>query len=111
MLITPANAHQLMLLVMVICLALSGLHPYDRTTWVLEIFPIILATPVLIVSYKRFTLTNLVYICIFFHALILMTGGAYSYARVPIGFTFASGNADKFVSSSPNAVDAHGADV
>ncbi len=89
MLITHANAHRLMLLVMVICLVLSGLHPYDRTTWILEIFPIILATPVLIFSYKRFTLTNLVYICILLHALILMTGGAYSYARVPIGFTIA----------------------
>ena len=89
MLITHANAHRLMLLVMVICLVLSGLHLYDRTTWVLEIFPIIIATPVLIFSYKRFTLTNLVYICIFLHALILMTGGAYSYARVPIGFTIA----------------------
>jgi putative membrane protein len=86
---THNKTHVLMLLVLAFLLALSGWHPYDRTTWFLEIFPIILALPILMISYKKFPLTNLLYGCIFLHALILMLGGAYSYARVPIGFTIA----------------------
>ena len=68
------------------CLALSGLQPYDRTTWLLEIFPILIAVPVLLLTARRFPLTPLVYRLIFVHALILMLGGHYTYARVPFGF-------------------------
>jgi putative membrane protein len=71
------------------CLALSGFHPYDRTTWVLEIFPIVITLPILWATHRRFPLTNLLYIFIFLHALVLMLGGAYSYARVPLGFQIA----------------------
>lgn len=72
--------------VLVGLLAFSGLQPYDRTTWVLEVFPIVLALPVMGFTYRRFPLTTLLYVCIFLHALVLMTGGAYTYARVPLGF-------------------------
>ena len=74
---------------LVALLALSGLQPYDRTTWVLEVFPVVIALPVLWLTYRRFPLTTLVYVCIFLHALVLMTGGAYTYARVPLGFYLA----------------------
>lgn len=74
---------------LVALLALSGLRPYDRTTWVLEVFPVAIALPVLWLTYRRFPLTTLVYVCIFVHALVLMVGGAYSYARVPLGFYLA----------------------
>jgi putative membrane protein len=70
-------------------LALSGLQSYDRTTWVLEIFPIAVALPILWVSYRRFPLTTLVYSLIFLHACVLMVGGTYTYARVPLGFQLA----------------------
>jgi putative membrane protein len=70
-------------------LALSGIRPFDRTTWWLEIFPILIALPVLWATYRRFPLTDLLYVLIFLHALLLMTGGAYSYARVPLGFYLA----------------------
>ena len=70
-------------------LVLSGMQPYDRTTWVLEVFPILIALPVLWVTSRRFPLTTLLYVCIFLHAVVLMTGGAYSYARVPLGFQLA----------------------
>ena len=63
----------------------SGIAPRDRVTWVLEIFPIVLALPVLYVTRKRFPLTRLVYWLILVHALILMLGGHYTYARVPLG--------------------------
>lgn len=72
--------------VLLVMLAISGTHPFDRTTWALEVLPIMIAIPVLWVTYPRFPLTNLLYAFIFFHAIILMVGGAYSYARVPLGF-------------------------
>ena len=65
----------------------SGIEPHDtRLTWVLETFPFMIALPILLYSYKRFTLTNLTYTLIAIHAMILMLGGHYSYAKVPIGF-------------------------
>jgi len=70
-------------------LALSGARPYDRATWALEVFPVVIALPVLWATYHRFPLTTLLYVCIFLHALVLMTGGAYTYARVPLGFHLA----------------------
>lgn len=69
-------------------LVLSGWHPYDRATWIMEVLPVIIALPLLWLTYRRFPLTNLLYAVTFLHAAILMLGGAYSYARVPIGFQF-----------------------
>jgi len=64
----------------------SGIGAFDTMTWVLEVFPIVLGVPVLIATRKRFPLTPLLYRLIFVHALILMLGGNYTYARVPLGF-------------------------
>ncbi|WP_238455668.1 DUF2238 domain-containing protein [Azohydromonas lata] len=77
------------LLLLLTLLALSGWHPYDRTTWLLEIFPIVIALPLLAATHGKFPLTPLLYACIFAHACVLMLGGAYSYARVPLGFWMA----------------------
>lgn len=71
---------------LMLLLVLSGIHPFDRTTWVLEIFPVLIALPVLWATHRRFPLTSLLYSLIFVHALVLMVGGKYSYARVPLGF-------------------------
>ena len=70
-------------------LALSGVRPYDRATWALEVLPVIIALPVLWTTYRRFPLTTLLYVCIFLHAIVLMIGGTYTYARVPLGFHLA----------------------
>lgn len=70
----------------VLALVLSGLDPFDRLTWVLETAPVMLGLPVLWVTHRRFPLTPLVYRLLFVHGLILMLGGAYTYARVPLGF-------------------------
>ncbi len=67
-------------------LALSGIRPYDYATWALEVAPVVMALPILWASYRRFPLTTLLYVGIFAHALVLMLGGAYTYARVPLGF-------------------------
>jgi hypothetical protein len=77
------------LLVLLALLVVSGWHPYDRATWSMEVFPIVVAVPVLCATYKRFPLTTLLYVCIFLHALVLIVGGAYTYARVPLGFEIA----------------------
>lgn len=77
------------LLVLVGLLAWSGWQPYDRVTWFMEVVPIFLAVPLLMASYRRFPLTHLLYACIFVHAVILLVGGAYTYARVPLGFQLA----------------------
>ncbi len=74
---------------LVALLALSGLHPHDRLTWVLEVFPVLVALPLMVFTHRRFPLSKLLYGLIFFHAIILMVGGAYTYARVPFGFWMA----------------------
>jgi putative membrane protein len=66
-------------------LAVSAIHPHDRLTWVLEVFPFFIAAPVLIATWRRFPLTPLLYRLILIHALILFIGGHYTYAEVPFG--------------------------
>lgn len=67
-------------------LVLSGWAPFDRATWLLEVMPVMIALPVLWMTYRSFPLTKLLYALIFCHAVILIVGGAYTYARVPLGF-------------------------
>jgi putative membrane protein len=67
-------------------LIVSGIRPYERSTWWMEVAPIIIALPVLAWTRTRFPLTSLLYVLIAVHAAILLVGGAYTYARVPIGF-------------------------
>ena len=67
-------------------LVVSGIAPYDRTTWWLEVFPVLFGVPFLVSTYKRFPLTPLLYTLLAVHAVILLTGGHYTYARVPLGF-------------------------
>lgn len=62
----------------------SGIHPHDYFTWFLEVFPAIIALPILVFSHKKFPLTPLLYVLILLHAIILMVGGHYTYAEVPI---------------------------
>ena len=73
-------------IVVCVLLALSGWQPYERSTWWMEIAPIVLVAPVLVLTYRRFPLTSLLYVLIAVHAVILLVGGAYTYARVPAGF-------------------------
>lgn len=68
-------------------LVLSGWAPYDRATWLMEVAPVLIAWPILFALRDRFPFTPLALALIGFHGLVLMLGGAYSYARVPIGFT------------------------
>ena len=77
----------LLLIIVLAFWAWSGIEPQDtRLTWVLETFPFMIALPVLLATYKKFPLTRLVYTLIAVHAMVLMLGGHYSYAKVPLGF-------------------------
>ena len=69
-----------------VVLVLTGYKPFDLTTWFLEVFPVLVAIPLLALTREGFPLTRLLYWLIFVHALILMVGGHYTYARVPLGF-------------------------
>jgi len=58
----------------------------DRFTWLLEVAPALIAAPILVATYRRFRFTNMVYVLVTFHAGVLMLGGHYTYAEVPLGF-------------------------
>ena len=62
----------------------SGWAPKDRLTWVLEVFPAVVAAPIVLATRRRFPLTTLGYSLIAIHATILMVGGRYTYAEVPL---------------------------
>ncbi|MBO1810938.1 DUF2238 domain-containing protein [Serratia ureilytica] len=86
----PASRTPLLLsvitLLLLAALIHSGISPYDRTTWLMEVAPVFIVLPLLWLTHRRYPLTPLLYTLIFFHALILIFGGMYSYARVPLGF-------------------------
>jgi putative membrane protein len=70
----------------VLALIVSFINPHDRLTWLMEVMPVLIALPLLAYTYPRFPLTPLLYSLIFLHALILIVGGTYTYAHVPVGF-------------------------
>lgn len=70
----------------IVALIASGWQPYDRPTWLLEVAPVLVAAPLLVATRRRYPLTTLLYALIFLHALVLIAGGTYTYARVPAGF-------------------------
>jgi putative membrane protein len=67
-------------------LIVSGIQPYDRATWWMEVAPVLIAAPLLLITHRRYPLTPLLYALIFVHALVLILGGTHTYARVPLGF-------------------------
>ena len=69
-----------------VALLASGIAPYDRLTWFMEVLPVLIAAPLLLLTRERLPLTPLVYALIAVHGLILIYGGAYTYARTPLGF-------------------------
>ena len=75
-----------LLAVVLLAVALSAVRPFDRTTWLLEVAPVLIGIPLLLASARRFRLTDLICLLLAVHALILIVGGIYTYARVPLGF-------------------------
>lgn len=71
---------------LLLILIYTGISTADRVTWLMEVTPVIIIVPLLLATYSRYPLTPLLYFLIFLHAIILMVGGLYTYAKVPIGF-------------------------
>lgn len=72
-----------LLLPVLIVLIWSGIAPRDRLTWLLEVAPVLIALPLLIATFRRFSFTSLAYVLMATHAVILMVGGHYTYAEMP----------------------------
>ncbi|WP_033959397.1 DUF2238 domain-containing protein [Psychroserpens jangbogonensis] len=68
----------------VLLLIWSAISPYEYFTWFLEVLPAIIGVLVLIITFNRFRFTNFVYVLVFFHCAILIIGGHYTYAEVPL---------------------------
>ena len=82
----PSRTELALLSLVVLVLVWSGIRPHDRFTWFLEVAPVLIGLPALIAIYGRFRFTALVYALITVHAIILMVGGHFTYAEVPLGF-------------------------
>ncbi len=76
------------LLIFFAVLIWSSIHPLERVTWVLEVAPAVIGLVVLVFTFQSFRLTPLVYVLILIHCIILMVGGHYTYAEVPLFDTF-----------------------
>ena len=73
-------------LVLALILVYTGFYATEKITWLMEVTPVIIVVPLLLATARRYPLTPLLYTLIFLHAIILMVGGMYTYAKVPIGF-------------------------
>lgn len=73
-----------LLILTILLLIWSAINPLEYFTWFLEVLPAILGILILVLTFKRFQFTNLVYVLIFGHCVILIIGGHYTYAEVPL---------------------------
>lgn len=73
-----------LLFVIIVLFIWSAINPYEYFTWFLEISPALVGILILVLTIKRFRFTNLLYSLIFFHCVILIVGGHYTYAEVPL---------------------------
>jgi putative membrane protein len=91
---TPESEHQVIArralvavtVVWATALIVSGIDPYDRMTWFMEVAPVLVVLPLMFATRSAFPFTTLAYGLICAHGLILIVGGAYTYAHVPAGF-------------------------
>lgn len=75
-----------LLAIVLAALVVSGIEPADRATWLLEVFPVLIGAPLLLATRRRFPLSRLLLWLLAAHALILILGGHYTYAKTPPGF-------------------------
>ena len=79
-----AKLHLSLVISFLAALLWSVIKPHDLFTWFLETAPAMIALAILVATYRRFRLSNLVYVLIWIHAIILLVGGHYTYAQVPL---------------------------
>lgn len=73
-------------ILVLVFLVASGVDPFDRVTWALEVAPVLIAAPILVATRRTYPLSTILFVLVCIHALVLIGGGAYSYARMPMGF-------------------------
>jgi putative membrane protein len=78
--------NRILLTLFAACFVWSLIHPHDYFTWFLEVFPAIIGIVLIIAARNRFPLTPLLLTLLTIHAIVLMLGGHYTYAEVPLGF-------------------------
>jgi putative membrane protein len=84
---TPSRAEcGVLALIVLLALLWSGIAPADRLTWFMEIIWVLIGAPLIAVTWARFPLSRLLLVLIAIHMLILIVGGRYTYAQVPLGF-------------------------
>jgi putative membrane protein len=83
---TATVYRRLLFAIFVLALAWSAIHPHDYFTWWLEVFPALIGVVLVVATARRFPLTALLLTLLLIHAIILMIGGHYTYAEVPLGF-------------------------
>ncbi len=79
------SLHIALLVIVALATGASAIEPFDALTWWMEALPVLIGAALLITTYRRFPLTDLLYVLIALHALILVYGAHYTYARVPLG--------------------------
>jgi putative membrane protein len=80
----PALLHQCLLVIVGLVFLWSAIAPHDYFTWLLEVFPVLVGAVLVLRTYKSFRLTSLLYVLLAIHACILLVGGHYTYAEVPL---------------------------
>ena len=85
--LTTLDARQGLVLASAVAAVLlwSAIGPTDRLTWLMEVIWVLIGVPLLMLSWKRFPLTRLLYVLIALHCVLLIVGGHYTYAKVPLG--------------------------
>ena len=78
------SLHLFLLISFIVFTVWSGTHPRDRLTWYLEVMPAFIGLIILVSTYQKFKLTDLAYQLIWLHALVLLVGGHYTYAEMPL---------------------------
>ncbi len=76
--------HWFLLLSLLAILAWSAVRPHDYPTWSMEVAPVVIALPILLKTYRRFPFTPLVYTLMWAHCILLIIGGHYTYAEMPV---------------------------
>jgi putative membrane protein len=74
----------ILLAILALAFVWSAIYPYDRFTWILEVFPVLIGLPLLALTYRQFPLSHLAYGLLLVHAIILLIGGHYTYAEMPL---------------------------
>jgi len=82
--VTSKRWHLVLLGTFLAILVWSGINPRDRLIWFLEVFPAMIGAAILVALYRRVKLTMLLYCLIWLHALVLMVGGHWTYAEMPL---------------------------